>query len=125
MNCPAAPTCNDRDVGENVNMNMTLFDSFLSFFKDGATLTLHDLAEHHHLRHNQSKLENPKFRFGNRDAICSLAQYANIVGVLGRNGPNGPQTLFVEDMRTFYLDEDLPGKYQRRELPYYSPEASA
>lgn len=89
MNCPVAPTCNDRDVGENVNMNMTLFDSFLSFFKDGATLTLHDLAEHHHLRHNQSKLENPKFRFGNRDAICSLAQYANIVGVLGRNGLTG------------------------------------
>ena len=51
---------------------MTLFNSLMSFSKDGITLTIEDLAEHHHLRHNQSKLENPKFRFGNRDAITSL-----------------------------------------------------
>lgn len=72
VNCPAAPTRNDRELGENVNINMTLFDSLLSFSKDGETLSLEDLAEHHHLRHNQSKAENPKFRFGNRDALCSL-----------------------------------------------------
>lgn len=72
INGPAAPTRNDRDVGDNVNINVTLFNSLLGFSKDGITLTIEDLAEHHHLRHNQSKLENPKFRFGNRDAITSL-----------------------------------------------------
>ena len=125
INCPAAPTRNDRDIGENVNMNMTLFTSLLSFSKDTTTLTLEDLAEHHHLRHNQSKISNPRFRYGNRDAICSLAQYSNLIGILGRNGPNGLQTLFVEDVKTFYLDEDLPKQYERREMPFYSPEANA
>lgn len=125
INGPAAPTRNDRELGDNVNINMTLFDSLVSFSKDGVTLTLEDCAEHHHLRHNQSKLENPKFRFGNRDAITSLAQYSNLIAILGRNGPNGPTTLFLEDLRTFYLDEDLPAAYQRREMPFYSPEANA
>lgn len=71
-NCPAAPTRNDREIGDNVNMNMTLFDSLLSFSKDNETLTMEDMAEHHHLRHNQSVLWNPRFRFGNQGAICSL-----------------------------------------------------
>jgi len=72
INCPAAPTRNDRAIGDNINLNMTLFKSLLSFSKDGVTLSLEDLAEHHHLRHNQSKAENPGFIFGNQGAICSL-----------------------------------------------------
>ena len=104
---------------------MTLFNSLLSFSKDNTTLTLEDLAEHHHLRHNQSKIENPKFRFGNLDAVCTLAQYTTLTGILGRNGPNGLQTLFLEDVKTFYLDEDLPKSYQRREMPFYTPESIA
>lgn len=72
INCPAAPTRNDRTVGDNININMTLFESLLSFSKDGDTLSLEDLAEHHHLRHNQSVAENPSFVFGNQGAICSL-----------------------------------------------------
>lgn len=51
---------------------MTLLDSLLSFSKDGETLTLEDLAEHHHLRHNQSLADNPRFRFGNQDAACAM-----------------------------------------------------
>ncbi|MCJ1388167.1 hypothetical protein MMC18_001012 [Xylographa bjoerkii] len=124
INCPGAPTRNDRDIGENVNINMTLLQSLLSFSKDGETLSLEDLAEHHHLRHNQSALENPHFRFGSRNAICSLAQYTNLVGVLGRQGKYGLSTLYVEDVQHFYLNEDLPSAYMRRELPYYSPEAN-
>ncbi|KAK9611674.1 hypothetical protein V6Z98_009858 [Aspergillus fumigatus] len=125
INCPAAPTRNDRAVGDNINLNMTLFESLLSFSKDGETLSLEDLAEHHHLRHNQSKAETPNFVFGNQGAICSLAQYTNMVGVLGKFGKHGRTTLFIDDVKTFYLDEDIPRNYERREAPHYSPESNA
>ena len=124
-NCPAAPTRDDREIGDNVAINMTLFNALMASSKDGETLTLEDAAEHHHLRHNQSRADNPDFRFGNQDAICSLAQYGNLFGVLGKLGKNGLTTLFLDDVRTFYLDEDLPAGYARREMPYYSPEANA
>ncbi|KAG2025142.1 hypothetical protein GB937_002901 [Aspergillus fischeri] len=120
INCPAAPTRNDRAVGDNINLNMTLFESLLSFSKDGETLSLEDMAEHHHLRHNQSKAENPEFVFGNQGAICSLAQYTNMVGVLGKFGKHGRTTLFIDDVKTFYLDEDIPRNYERREAPVCS-----
>ena len=55
---------------------------------------------------------------------CCRAQYTNLVGMLGRNGKHGLQTLYVEDVRQFYLKEDLPDAYQRRELPYYAVEAT-
>ncbi len=45
--------------------------------------------------------------------------------MLGRNGPNGLQTVFVEDVREFYVREDLPVMYERREMPFFSPEANA
>ncbi|KAJ5521734.1 hypothetical protein N7527_005849 [Penicillium freii] len=125
INCPAAPTRNDRAVGDNININMTLFESLLSFSKDGETLSLEDMAEHHHQRHNQSKIENPGFVFGNQGAICSLAQYTNMVGVLGKFGKHGRTTLFIDDVKTFYLDEDIPRNYERREAPHYSPESNA
>ncbi|OJJ96371.1 hypothetical protein ASPACDRAFT_34759 [Aspergillus aculeatus ATCC 16872] len=111
INCPAAPTRNDRAVGDNINLNMTLFESLLSFSKDGETLSLEDMAEHHHLRHNQSKAENPNFVFGNQ------AQYTNMVGVLGKFGKHGRTTLFLDDVKTFYLEEDIPRMYERREAP--------
>ena len=124
VNCLAAPTRDDRGVGDNVNLNKTLLEQLLSASKDGETLTLEDAAEHHHRRHNDSKATNPNFRFGNHGAICSLAQYANMFGMLGRLGKNGPGTLHVEDVKSFYLDEDWPKGYWRRQLPYYSPEAN-
>lgn len=40
-----------------------------------------------------------------------------MVGILGRLGKHGRTTLYIEDVRTFYLDEDLPHAYQRREAP--------
>ena len=52
------------------------------------------------------------------------AQYANLAAVLGRVGPNGLNTVYVEDVRAFYETEDLPPAYQRRELPYFSVEAN-
>ena len=52
------------------------------------------------------------------------AQYTNLVGVLGRNGKYGLQTLYVEDVKKFYLQEDLPDAYERREFPYYAVEAT-
>ena len=52
------------------------------------------------------------------------AQYTNLVGVLGRNGEYGLQTLYVEDVKRFYLLEYLPLAYERRELPYYSVEST-
>lgn len=142
-NCPTAPTRNDRELGDNVNLNITLLESLLSFSKDGETLTMEDMAEHHHLRHNQSLADNPQFRFGNRDASCSLyvflggmrtcnfinifyrGQYANLVAILGRVGKHGLHTVFVEDVREFYMREDLPASYGRRQLPYYSIESMA
>ena len=45
------------------------------------------------------------------------AQYTNMVGVLGRFGKHGRTTLYVEDVETFYLDEDIPRGYERREAP--------
>lgn len=124
-NCPAAPTRSDREIGDNVNLNMTLLESMLSMSKDGETLTFEDMAEHHHLRHNQSLAENPSFRFGNSDAICALAQYANMFGMLGKVGKNGLNTLYIKDVEKFYVDEDLPDGYGRRELPYFSTEANS
>ena len=53
---------------------MTLFNQLLSFSKDGKTFSLEDLAEHHHLRHNQSRAESPHWQFGNSDAICTLLE---------------------------------------------------
>ncbi len=44
--------------------------------------------------------------------------------MLGRNGKYGLQTLYVEDVKRFYLLEDLPLAYERRELPYYAVEAT-
>ncbi|KAI4861524.1 Chloroperoxidase [Hypoxylon rubiginosum] len=125
INCPAAPTRNDRELGNNVNMNMTLFEQLMSVSKDGVTLSFEDAAEHHHRRHNDSKANNPEFRFGNQMAICSLAQYGNMFGVLGRAGKHGLNTLFVADVKKFYLDDDWPVGYARREMPYYSPEANS
>lgn len=72
VNCPAAPTRLDKDVGNNIDINMTLFDQLLSFSKDGETFSLEDLAEAHHLRHNQSRAESPRWQFGNQDATCAL-----------------------------------------------------
>ncbi|KAI1271125.1 Chloroperoxidase [Xylaria sp. FL0933] len=115
INCPAAPTRNDREVGDNL----------MSASKDGVTLSLEDAAEHHHRRHNDSKAHNPGFRFGNQMAICSLAQYGNMFGVLGRAGKHGLNTLYIADVKKFYLDDDWPVGYARREMPYYSPEANA
>ncbi|CAF9910692.1 MAG: hypothetical protein HETSPECPRED_010149 [Heterodermia speciosa] len=114
INCAAAPTRLDKDIGNNVDINMTLFKQLLSFSKDGQTFSLEDLAEHHHLRHDQSRAESPRWQFGNSDAT---AQYTILVGILGRNGRYGLQTLYVEDVRKFYLQEDLPDAYERRELP--------
>ena len=62
--------------------------------------------------------------FKHRLLTISRAQYTNLVGVLGRNGKYGLQTLYVEDVKKFYLDDDLPDAYQRRELPYYAVEAT-
>ena len=119
INCPAAPTRNDRAVGDNININMTLFESLLSFSKDGETLSLEDMAEHHHLRHNQSKIENPGFIFVNQGACSNegSAQYTNMVGILGKFGKHGRTTLFIDDVKTFYLGEDIPRNYERREAP--------
>ncbi|KAH7303980.1 Chloroperoxidase [Stachybotrys elegans] len=124
INCPAAPTRNDRGVGDNVNLNETLLEQLLSASKDGVTLTVEDAAEHHHRRHNDSKATNPNFRFGYQGAMCSLAQYANMFGMLGRMGVNGMTTLYVEDVRQFYLRDDVPEGYMRRQLPYYANEAT-
>ena len=52
INCPATPTRLDKEIGNNIDLNMTLFNQLLSFSKDGETFSLEDLAEHHHLRHN-------------------------------------------------------------------------
>ena len=40
-----------------------------------------------------------------------------MVGVLGRYGKHGRTTLYIEDVKTFYLDEDIPRNYERREAP--------
>ena len=52
------------------------------------------------------------------------AQYANLAAVLGRVGPNGLNTVYLDDVREFYEKEDLPAAYKRRELPYFSVEAN-
>lgn len=44
-----------------------------------------------------------------------------MVGVLGKFGKQGRPTLFVDDVKTFYLDEDIPRNYERREAPVRSP----
>ena len=56
---------------------MTLLNQFLSFSKDGETFSLEDLAEHHHLRHNQSRAESPHWQFGNPDATCALLELSS------------------------------------------------
>lgn len=58
-------------------------------------------------------------------SFLKRAQYGNLLGVLGTIGPNGLNTVFLDDLRTFYVDEDLPAGYGRRELPFYSPEANS
>ena len=32
--------------------------------------------------------------------------------------------MYVDELRTFYLEEDIPRGYARREFPYYSIEAN-
>ena len=72
IDCPAPPTRLDKDIGSNIDLNITLFNQLLSFSKDGETFSLEDLAEHHHLRHNQSRAESPRWQFGNAVATCAL-----------------------------------------------------
>lgn len=55
---------------------------------------------------------------------ATSVQYANLAAVLGRVGPNGLNTVYVEDVRALYETEDLPPAYQRREMPYFSIEAN-
>lgn len=38
-----------------------------------------------------------------------------MVGVLGRYGKHGRTTLYIEDVETFYLKEDIPKGYMKRE----------
>lgn len=57
--------------------------------------------------------------------IFYRAQYANLVSILGRVGKHGLHTVFVEDVRQFYVKEDLPMGYRRRQLPNYSLESMA
>ncbi|KAI0189896.1 hypothetical protein F4808DRAFT_31909 [Astrocystis sublimbata] len=126
INCPAAPTRNDRILGDNVNLNKTLFAQLIAASKDGTTLSFEDAAEHHRRRrNNDSKPHNPAFRFGNKMAICLLARYGNMFGVLRRAGKHGLNTLYVEDVKRFYLEDDWPVGDARRELPYFSPEANS
>lgn len=40
-----------------------------------------------------------------------------MVGVLGKYGKHGRTTLYVEDVKQFYLREDIPKGYERREAP--------
>lgn len=40
-----------------------------------------------------------------------------MMGVLGRYGKHGRTTLYIEDVETFYLKEDIPKGYMKRELP--------
>ena len=40
-----------------------------------------------------------------------------MVGVLGKFGKHGRTTLYVEDVQDFYLKEDIPRGYERREAP--------
>ena len=72
INFNSAPTRSDIQLGNNLDLNNTLLESLLSFSKNSKTLTVNDLAEHHHLRHNDSKRDNPEFRFGNLAAIGTL-----------------------------------------------------
>ena len=51
------------------------------------------------------------------------AQYTNMVGVLGRFGKHGRTTLYIDDVKTFYLDEDIPRGFQRREAPVRQTES--
>lgn len=62
---------------------MTLFDQLLCFSKDGETFSLEDLAEHHHLRHNQSRAESPHWQFGNSDATCALLELSSRIVLNG------------------------------------------
>ena len=52
------------------------------------------------------------------------AQYANVFGVIGRIGPNGLNTLFLEDLTVFFVKEDLPALYALRDFTFYSSEAN-
>lgn len=72
ISCLAAPTRSDSGIGKNIDLNTTLMESLPGFSKDGETLTLEDLAEHHHLRHNQSRSGSPSWQIGNTDATCGL-----------------------------------------------------
>ena len=45
--------------------------------------------------------------------------------MIGRVGPNGLNTVYLDDLQYFYEKEDLPKTYQRRELPYFGVEANA
>ena len=49
--------------------------------------------------------------------MINRAQYTNMVGVLGKYGKHGRTTLYVNDVETFYLKEDIPEGYERREAP--------
>ena len=49
--------------------------------------------------------------------MMNRAQYTNMVGVLGKDGKHGRTTLYVNDVETFYLKEDIPKGYRRRESP--------
>lgn len=40
-----------------------------------------------------------------------------MAGTLGRFGKHGRTTLYISDVKTFYLDEDIPKGYERREMP--------
>lgn len=39
-----------------------------------------------------------------------------MVGVLGKRGKHGWSTLYVDDVKAFYLNEDIPHDYERREM---------
>lgn len=81
----------------------------MKFSKDGERLTPSDLAEA--ARHFEK--ESP----GTRGAITQLAEMAILLETFGQRDDKGRPYFAITDLRTLWVDGQLPESWQRPALP--------
>jgi hypothetical protein len=99
----------DADGGLGKLPNRALFDQLASFSQDGVTLTRKELASAEKLRLWQT--DAPARANG-----LGLGELGLAWEVLKRPGPDGSDALHLADLESFFMNEELPAAYAKKDV---------
>ena len=99
-------TRDDFNIGNNWELNNTLFDQMVSFSSDQKVLTLKELGHFRKQRHIDCKAQDPKLDFGPTNRATAFLEAAALLTVFGDDDKSDAVTLPV--LKTFFLEERLP-----------------